>query len=137
MSIRYTFSKNAMKAKVNFITLAVKDLSASKSFYEQAFQFPVGEVSEDLCLFTLEDDFYLTLQQTDTHLPQANAQDTMVNSAGFIISHNASYREEVEEIVTQAELHGAKRVSTLLEEWGYAITITDLDGHHWEIVYTE
>lgn len=126
-----------MKAKVNFITLAVKDLAVAKSFYEQAFQFPVGEVSEDLCLFTLEDDFYLTLQQTDTHLPQATAQDAAVISAGFIISHKVSKREEVEEIVVQAEQHGAKRVSTLQEEWGYAITITDLDGHHWEIVYTE
>lgn len=126
-----------MKAKINFITLAVSDLAVSKSFYEQAFQFTAAEVSEDLCLFTLEDNFYLTLQQTDTHLPQAIPQETTVSSAGFILSHRVAQREEVDEIVEHAITCGAKKVSTVIEEWGYAITITDLDGHHWEIVYTE
>lgn len=126
-----------MKAKINFITLAVSNLAVSKSFYEQAFQFPVAEVSEDLCLFALADDFYLTLQQTDNHLPQSIPQDTAVNSAGFILSHRACSREEVNQIVEQAIKFGAKKASTLIEEWGYAITIMDLDGHHWEIVYTE
>ncbi|WDF69670.1 VOC family protein [Sphingobacterium oryzagri] len=125
-----------MKAKVNFITLAVKDLAASKLFYEQAFEFPVGEVSHELCLFNLEDDFYLALQQTDAQLPQATALETSVNSAGFILSHQTGSVEEVDAIVAQATGHGAVEVSTLREEWGYAVTITDLDGHHWEIVYT-
>lgn len=125
-----------MRAKINFITLAVKDLAASKIFYEQAFLFPVAELSDALCLFALEDDFYLTLQQTDTHLPQAAAYDNMVKSAGFILSHKVDQQTDVEEIVKRVELQGGKRISTLVEEWGYSVTVTDLDGHHWEILYT-
>jgi uncharacterized protein len=127
-----------MKAKINIITLAVRDMAASKSFYEQAFDFMASDVSEDLCVFPLEGELFLTLQQVENRLPQALPEEPQeAFSAGFILSHNVDSKEEVDVVVMRAEAAGAQKVTTLIEEWGYSVTIIDLDGHHWEILFTE
>lgn len=123
-----------MRPKINFITLAVHDLQKSISFYENAFGFSVSDVNENLCLFEMEDDFYMVLSRREDFMTQV---EELGNSSGFILSHNTETKKELEEIVAKAEKFGAKRIKILNEDWGYSITIRDIDGHHWEIVYTK
>ena len=122
-----------MKPKINFITLAVENLEKSIKFYENAFGFSVSESNESLCLFELEDDFYLVLSQKEEFKKQVGELE---KSSGFILSHAAETKKELEQIVAKAEKSGAKRVKVLDEDWGYSVTLSDLDGHHWEIVFT-
>ena len=124
-----------MKPKINFITLAVADLKKAKAFYQNAFNFPVTDETDILCLFSLADDFSLALEERSAFLEQAGAQNPEATSAGFILSHRAHSLEEVNQIVKRAEAAGANRVKTTDEDWGYSIILTDPDGHPWEIVY--
>lgn len=81
----------------------------------------------------MEDDFYLVLSQQDDFAKQVN---DFKGSSGFILGNSVTSKKEMEQVVSKAEKFGAKRVKELNEEWGDSITIMDLDGHHWEFVYT-
>ena len=122
-----------MRPKINFITLAVENLEQSISFYKKAFGLEISDVNESLCLFEMEDDFYLVLCQKEDFAKQVVGLN---GSSGFILSNSVVSKKEMEDVVTKAEKFGAKRVKELNEEWGFSITIQDLDGHHWEFVYT-
>lgn len=122
-----------MRPKINFITLAVENLEKSISFYKKAFGLEISDVNESLCLFEMEDDFYLVLCQKEDFAKQVV---DLNGSSGFILSNSVASKKEMEDVVTKAEKFGAKRVKELNEEWGHSITIQDLDGHHWEFVYT-
>lgn len=123
-----------MRPKINFITLAVEDLKKSIAFYKNAFGLTISDMNENLCLFEMEDDFYLVLSQKEDFAKQV---DNFRGSSGFILSNSVVSKKEMEQVVSKAEKFGAKRVKELNEEWGDSITIMDLDGHHWEIVYTK
>lgn len=123
-----------MRPKINFITLAVDNLEKSIAFYKNAFGLSVSDQNANLCLFEMEDDFYLVLSQKEDFAKQVN---DFKGSSGFILSNSVVSKKEMEQIVSKAEKFGAKRVKELNEEWGDSITIMDLDGHHWEIVYTK
>lgn len=122
-----------MRPKINFITLAVENIEKSIAFYKNAFGLSVSDQNENLCLFEMEDDFYLVLSQQDDFAKQVN---DFKGSSGFILSNSVTSKKEMEQVVSKAEKFGAKRVKELNEEWGDSITIMDLDGHHWEFVYT-
>lgn len=122
-----------MRPKINFITLAVNDIRKSIAFYKNAFGLSVSDSNESLCLFEMEDDFYLVLSKKDDFSKQV---ENLNGSSGFILSNSVSSKKEMLQIVEKAEKFGAKRIKELNEEWGDSITIADLDGHHWEFVYT-
>ena len=124
-----------MKPKINFITLSVTDLEESISFYKNVFGFPVSDKSENLCLFELLDNFYLTIQTRSEFFDQAENDNADVLSAGFILSHTAASRFEVDDVVEKALEYGAIKTTSLDENWGYSVTFKDINGHHWEIVY--
>lgn len=123
-----------MRPKINFITLAVENLEKSISFYKKAFGLEISDVNKSLCLFEMEDDFYLVLCQKEDFAKQVLGLN---GSSGFILSNSVASKKEMEEVVTKAEKFGAKRVKELNEDWGHSITLQDLDGHHWEFVYTK
>jgi len=124
-----------MKPKINFITLSVSDLEESISFYKNVFGFPVSDKSENLCLFELLDNFYLTIQTRSEFFDQAENENADVLSAGFILSHTAASRFEVDDVVEKALESGAIKIKSLDENWGYSVTFRDINGHHWEIVF--
>lgn len=126
-----------MRPKINFITLAVEDIAVSIAFYQSAFSLSIAEQSDELCLFEMEDDFYVVIQAKDDFLNQVGQSTKNISRAGVILSHNATSETEVEQIVAQALKAGAERVKTLTEDWGHSVTLRDINGYHWEIVYTD
>jgi len=125
-----------MKPKINFITLPVENIEISKKFYQDTFEFPISEQNDELCLFELNDNFYFVIQKSTAFMNQIHNQDHNFTSNSFILSHEASSRTEVDEIVKKAEYNGARQVKVLDEDWGYSVTIADINKHHWEILYT-
>ncbi len=127
-----------MRPKINFITLAVTDLEKSIAFYKNVFGFPTEGIQEgydDHCLFELEDDFLLVLYRRKDFLPLTANPSQAEKSAGFILSHNAQNKYEVDPVIKSAISLGATQIGQPLdEEWGYSASIADLDGHQWEIL---
>ncbi|MES2849081.1 MAG: VOC family protein [Bacteroidota bacterium] len=128
-----------MRPKINFITLAVSDLKRSVDFYKNGFGFPTKGIqhgNEEHCMFDLDDNFNLVLYQREEFLPLTVNPHSTERSAGFILSHNAESREQVNEILQFALKAGAIQIGQTQDEpWGYSASIADIDGHQWEIVY--
>jgi hypothetical protein len=131
--------KPEMKPRINFITLAVEDLELSFKFYRQGLGLPsLGRLEgyEDHVLFELENGFGLVLYARAEFLKLTQNPHPVVRSAGFIISHFASSKDEVDTILQKALLAGATRVGLpKTEAWGYSANFADPDGHQWEITW--
>jgi catechol 2,3-dioxygenase-like lactoylglutathione lyase family enzyme len=118
-----------MRPAIHIISLAVANLDAAVAFYRDGLKLPTGGIrtgSEDHCLFGLENGLSLVLYKSET----ARA------GGGVIISHLASTREEVIQILQRALAAGATQLGDLLDEpWGTSVNFSDPDHHRWEIIY--
>ena len=128
-----------MKPKISFITIVVTDLKKSIDFYKFGFGFPskgIQDGNEEHCMFDLDDKFSLVLYRRHEFLPLTSNPNQTEKSAGFILSHIAQSKEQVDEILQSALKFGATQIGQTQDEpWGYSVSLTDLDGHQWEIVY--
>jgi uncharacterized protein len=128
-----------MKPRINFITLAVGDLQKSFKFYREGLGLPsLGrlEGNEDHVLFELENGFALVLYLRSEFLKFTLHPNAPVRSAGFMISHFAGSKAEVDAILQRALQAGATPVGTpRTETWGYSANFADPDGHLWEITW--
>jgi predicted lactoylglutathione lyase len=128
-----------MRPRINFITLAVEDLEKSFAFYRQGLGLPsLGrlEGNEDHVLFELENDFGLVLYARPEFMKFILEPAAATRSAGFIISHFAESKAEVDLILQRALAAGATRVGEpKTEPWGYSANFADPDGHQWEITW--
>ncbi len=128
-----------MKPRINFITLAVSDIHRSIRFYKDGLGLPtkgIKEGHEDHILFDLEDGLSLVLYNRMDFLKIAGDANQKDSSAGFIISHIADSKSEVDEILLNALQFGGKQVGdTKQETWGYTANFLDPDGHQWEITF--
>ena len=91
-----------MKPKINFITIAVTDLKKSINFYKNGFNFPtkgIQDENEEHCMFDLDDKFSLVLYRRQEFLSLTANSNQIEKSAGFILSHNAQSKEQVNEIL--------------------------------------
>jgi uncharacterized protein len=131
--------QNIMKPRINFITIAVSDLKRSFQFYKDGLGLPtkgLEEGNDDHALFNLENGLSLVLYSRKEFLQFSANPEQAVSSAGFIISHIAGSKDEVNQILNQALKAGAKQIGTAKDEpWGYAANFADPDGHHWEITF--
>src|SRR5687767_856441 len=128
-----------MKPKINFITLAVNDLQRSFHFYKEGLGLPTKGIlqgNEDHALFDLDSEFSLVIYSRKEFLKFTESKPENITSAGFIISHIARSKKEVDEILNKALSAGASQIGKTQDEpWGYAANFADPDGHHWEISY--
>ncbi len=128
-----------MKPRINFITIPTNDLQKSFAFYRDGLGLPTKGIKkgrEDHALFKLNNGLNLVLYEKKEFLNLTDNPGQRINSAGFIISHFAESKEEVDTILQKALEAGAKRIGKTQDEpWWYAVNFTDLDGHQWEIVW--
>ena len=128
-----------MKVKSIFINLPVKDLQSTRNFWT-ALGFSFNENFSDdkaLCLVLNEGIMYSMLIthemfKTFTHKPIADGTSTQVLTAIEVDS-----KEQVDTIVKLALQNGAKRYREGADHgWMYYDSFEDLDGHQWEIMFT-
>jgi uncharacterized protein len=128
-----------MKPVIDFITLAVKDLKRSFDFYQKGMGFPTKGIQpghSDHALFDLDNGFGLVLYKKEEFAKATAAPEQPVSSSGFMLSHIASSKTEVDEIIARALKAGAKQIGQTKDEpWGYAANFADPDGHQWEITF--
>jgi len=131
-----------MEPRISVLTLGVTDLERSVRFYQDGLglatpgivgtEFAHGAVA----FFDLQGGLKLALWPAisigaDTGLAQHKGQ------AQFTLGHNVSSRDEVEAVLQQARLAGARIVKQAADTFygGYAAYFADPDGHLWEIVF--
>lgn len=125
-----------MKPRISMITLGVRDLAASVSFYEVGLGFPRMESPPEVAFFTLNGT-WLGLYGRD-----ALARDATVTPEGegfesFALAHNVDSEAKVDEVMHQALEAGATLVKEAQKvDWGgYSGYFADPDGHLWEIAH--
>ena len=132
-----------MKPRLSVLTLAVSDLERSLAFYRDGLGLPtegiVGREFEHgaVAFFELSGGLRLAIWAQadvahDTGLPLTPPSPT-----AFTLGHNVSRREEVDEVVGQAQRAGAEILKAPHETFwgGYAGYFRDPDGHVWEVVW--
>lgn len=129
-----------MKVKSIFVNLPVKDLKRTRDFWT-TLGFTFNEQFSDdraLCLVLNKGLIYSMLIthemfSTFTNRPIADRTTTQVLTAIEVDS-----REQVDQIVKHALENGATRYREGKDQgWMYYDCFADLDGHQWEIMFTD
>ncbi len=129
-----------MKVQSIFVNLPVKNLQETRTFW-QNLGFSFNEQFSDenaLCLVLAEGQMYAMLIShalfaTFTNRPIADGSTTQVLTALQVES-----REQVDSLVALALANGASRYRDGADHgWMYYDCFSDLDGHQWEILFTD
>jgi catechol 2,3-dioxygenase-like lactoylglutathione lyase family enzyme len=138
-----------MRAKIFFITLAVDNLDRSVAFYRDGLGWPtegiVGQEFHDdvtgadgtIAFFTLDGDMMLGLYERANLAKDASLPPGPRSSTEFSVGIPAGSREEVDELLRQAEAAGATLPAPAhMRPFGvYSGYFTDPDGHLFEIAW--
>jgi predicted lactoylglutathione lyase len=132
------FLQNTMKLRISIITLAIDDLERSVAFYRDGLGLTAESMSAgaDHVAFHLENDFSLVLYPRGQIAKLAGQIEGTRSSSECVVSHNASSKDEVDEIIKRVEMAGAVVTKAPTDHpWGYTGYFTDPDGHLWEILW--
>jgi catechol 2,3-dioxygenase-like lactoylglutathione lyase family enzyme len=126
-----------MDQRISFVTLAVRDLGASRAFYVDGLGWePAVDVPGEVLMFKAGDKLVLSLWDVDAFTAEVG-QAPGGGLAPLTLSHNLATTEGVDRVLEQAGIAGAQHVSEAQErEWGgYSGYFADPDGFRWEICY--
>ena len=126
-----------MKQHLHIVTLGVRDLEASRTFYAETLGWKSSSASNEGITFFQGGGIVLAL------FPREElAKDALIDAegngfAGFTLAYNAQSEAEVDEIIADLKSKGVR----ILKEpqkvfWGgYSSYFADPDGNCWEVAY--
>ncbi len=129
-----------MNIKTIYVNLPIKDLEKTRAFWTAlGFEFNAQFSNESgLCLVLQENAIYAMLithelYKTFTHRPIADGLSTQV-----LLAIEVDSRERVDEILEIAIQNGGERYLKSEDHgWMYYDRFVDIDGHQWEVLYTD
>jgi catechol 2,3-dioxygenase-like lactoylglutathione lyase family enzyme len=132
-----------MKPHIKVITLGVDDLKRAVRFYRDGLGLPTKGITGTefeygaVAFFDLQGGLILA---TWLRTSLAHDSELPVSEAGpptFSIGHNVATREEVDQVIAQAEAAGAEVVRKPHDTFwgGYGGYFRDPDGHLWEVLW--
>lgn len=137
-----------MDPRLNVVTLAVRDLELSLSFYRDGlglpgkiigteYTDPVSGASGALALVELQGGLILALYPRTDFVKDAAVPDAAPSQVEFSLGYLTTSREEVNELIRQATAAGGRVTEAPRERgWGiYSGYFSDPDGHLWEIIF--
>jgi catechol 2,3-dioxygenase-like lactoylglutathione lyase family enzyme len=138
-----------MRAKINFITLAVDDLDRSVAFYRDGLGWQtegiVGREFHDdvtgadgtIAFFVLDGGLMLGLYERANLAKDASLRPGPLSTTEFSLGLPAGSREEVDELLRHAAAAGASLTAPAhMRPFGvYSGYFTDPDGHLFEIAW--
>ena len=127
-----------MEQRVSFVTLAVRDLDRSRSFYVDGLGWsPELEVPGELLMFDAGERLVLSLWNRAAFEEEIGAQ--VREGDGVVpmtLSHNVSTPAEVRDVLALAEAAGATVSGPVAREWGgFTGYFADPDGFRWEVAW--
>jgi predicted lactoylglutathione lyase len=132
-----------MKPNITVLTLGVADLDRSVAFYRDGLGFPSkGIIGHDIAngavaFFNLQSGLKLALWPRKSIAADTGVPEHPHSATELTIGHNVESRTEVDVIMEQASLAGAKIIKPAQPTFynGYAGYFQDPDGHIWEVVF--
>jgi predicted enzyme related to lactoylglutathione lyase len=127
-----------MRAQINAITIAAKDLGLLKNFYLKTFGWQIQAESEELVVFRLKNGLAFTIYQQQGHSTYLNRQDLAGDAMPkTFLTINTNSLKETDETFMEMEI---KQVNIIRKPaqvfWGgYSGIITDPENNYWEISY--
>jgi uncharacterized protein len=126
--------------KAVYINLPVEDLERSRSFWTKlGFSFNEN-FSDDkaLCLLLNEGSICAMLLKKDFFSTFTNRHIADPSTTQVLIAIEVESRRKVDEIVKTALEYGANRYREAADHgWMYYDSFADLDGHQWEVLYSD
>jgi uncharacterized protein len=132
-----------MKPRITLLTLGVDDLDRSLEFYRDGLGLPsrgiVGTEFEHgaVAFFELQPGLQLAIWPRADIAHDATIPRTDHSPTEFTIGHNVGSSEEVDAVMEQARLAGARIVKPAAATFwgGYAGYFQDPDDHLWEVAW--
>lgn len=127
-----------MDQRISMITLGVRDLGRSRTFYE-ALGWKARQTSgADIVFFQLN-GMVLALYPRAALAEDATVPDEAPNApfGGIAIAYNGRDKADVDRVLAEAKAAGAKILKPAHDAFwgGYSGYFADLDGHPWEVAY--
>jgi uncharacterized protein len=125
-----------MEQRVSLITLAVKDLSRSRAFYETGLGWRPAFANEEVAFYQIGGTV-LSLFSLSSFLEDARLSPEAVKTGTVALAHNVRAREDVDSVMEQAAQAGARLLKTPRPTpWGgYSGYFADPDGQPWEVAF--
>ncbi len=127
-----------MDQRISFLTLAVRDLDASRRFYLDGLGWSADlDVEGDVVMIRTGDKLVLSLWDREHFQSEVGTIAEGDGVPPFTIAHNVATEAEVDAILAAARAAGADPVEAAQRrEWGgYTGYFADPDGYRWEIAY--
>jgi uncharacterized protein len=127
-----------MDQRISFLTLAVRDLGASRRFYLDGLGWTADlEVPGDVVMVPVGERVVLSLWDRQRFEAEVGPIAMESGIAPFTIAHNVATRAEVDTVLEAARAAGADPVHPAQERaWGgYTGYFADPDGYRWEVAF--
>ncbi|MBI1388505.1 MAG: VOC family protein [bacterium] len=126
-----------MKPTLSVITLGVADMRRAIDFYKNRLGWPTRAADDAGIAFFQLNGIILALYPRVALADEANVSASGAGFSGVTLSHNVASREEVDQVLFQAERAGASIVKPACDaSWGgYSSFFADPDGYLWEVVH--
>ena len=127
-----------MRAQINAITIAAKDLALLKNFYLKCFGWQIQAESEEIVIFRLKNGLAFTIYKQQGHGEYLERTDQAGDALPkSYITINTNSLKETDEIFMELDI---KQVNIIRKPaqvfWGgYSGIITDPENNYWEISY--
>ena len=127
-----------MDARVSFVTLAVADLTATRTFYVDGLGWtPELEVADEVLMIRVADRVVLSLWALAAFEAEVGPVRQGEGLAPITLAHNCARPEDVDAVLADAERAGARWVRPAQSRsWGgYTGYFGDPDGFAWEVAH--
>jgi catechol 2,3-dioxygenase-like lactoylglutathione lyase family enzyme len=130
--------RRTFKPKISMVTLGVRDITASLTFYRDGLGFPTHNYVEgdDYIMFKLE-GAWLGLYPRASLADDATVASNGSGFPGFALAHNVGSKAMVDETFALAVAAGATPVKEPRDVFwgGYSSYFADPDGFLWEVAW--
>ena len=126
-----------MQPRVDLISLGVRSVDASRSFYVDGLGWPVHrEVRGEVLFIQANHGLILSLWNAGQMQAEA-AVDPPAGVPSITLSHNLGSAAEVDWVMAEAESAGAAIIAEpKTQPWGgYTGYFADPDGYRWEVAF--
>lgn len=127
-----------MDQRISFVTLAVRDLDASRRFYLDGLGWTAAlDVPGEVLMLQVGEHVVLSLWDETAFQTEVGPIGRGAGVAPITLAHNVPLREEVDAVLATARAAGADPVHDAVErDWGgYTGYFGDPDGYRWEIAF--
>jgi catechol 2,3-dioxygenase-like lactoylglutathione lyase family enzyme len=127
-----------MDPRLSFVTLVVRDLAATRSFYVDGLRWPAEfEAPGEVLMIRVGEKLILSLWHYEAALAELGPVARGEGSPPFTLAHNVATTADVDRVLDEARAAGASLVSpAVMRDWGgYSGYFADPDGFRWEIAY--